>query len=741
MSSSTNQNTNARSMNGIITIDDGNGTIIENGTITTSNLEVLDNVGVNNLNVAGEVTADTFSLSFPDSSSKYIIDDTLYVGKIFQDSADNIYLSGRTIVNGTLKAPSITLGSTDLQGTLNLKAPLASPALTGTATALNLTASGTITTLNLTATGTITGIDKTDVGLGSVNNTSDADKPVSTATNTALDLKAPKTSPNFKGTPDFSQTDNVTGLVKANVGLGNVNNTSDATKFANTPLTGTTTAVNLTATGTVNLTGATVTGISKTTVGLGNVDNTSDATKFANTPLTGTTTALNIKFPVSASAYGLIWGENYSRIYDNGDLRIETDDNMWITGPAKVTIKTPSLIATGTDNLSTFIASANEKVTVVAGKGANDSNYLIVQTITVKPNHSGTITVYSPLSFFLSHEASATGQTNDNLTRTLNSASCAILKNGVAFSNPTVNSTNGYGITKSYLILKTIGATWEQFVTSLYIDFTPTYNASTTDVYQIGISASVTQSNYFNVGILRTVNFNTDVSTRTTIGSVTFNNADGANYIAPQNTTDFNNNQNLPALDGWCRTGGLISGEINASGLLTANAGVSTTTLNTTGIITAGGKINANAEIGTTNLTTSGTISSTGQVTGGSFLTAGLVQCGTLDVGTSAVIAKAQIGGGLAGFCIDSGSGSMPIFCSLTNMGANINYNDRDNYWFVMAGYRIIKYANSGYLSTSQDFDNSTGTGVAFFTSTTADTASSVRVYFKGTEITIAGLS
>jgi hypothetical protein len=48
-----------------------------------------------------------------------------------------------------------------------LKAPLASP----------------------TFTGTVSGIDKTMVGLGNVDNTSDANKPVSTATQTALDLK------------------------------------------------------------------------------------------------------------------------------------------------------------------------------------------------------------------------------------------------------------------------------------------------------------------------------------------------------------------------------------------------------------------------------------------------------------------------------------------------------------------------------------------------------------------------
>ena len=65
-----------------------------------------------------------------------------------------------------------------------------------------------------------------DVGLGNVDNTSDAAKPVSTAQQSALDLKAPLASPAFTGTP--------TGITKAHVGLGNVDNTSDANKPVST---------------------------------------------------------------------------------------------------------------------------------------------------------------------------------------------------------------------------------------------------------------------------------------------------------------------------------------------------------------------------------------------------------------------------------------------------------------------------------------------------------------------------
>jgi hypothetical protein len=67
-----------------------------------------------------------------------------------------------------------------------------------------VTKDGTQTLTNKTLTSpainTPTGITKSDVGLGNVDNTSDANKPVSTAAQTALDLKAPLESPTFTGT-------------------------------------------------------------------------------------------------------------------------------------------------------------------------------------------------------------------------------------------------------------------------------------------------------------------------------------------------------------------------------------------------------------------------------------------------------------------------------------------------------------------------------------------------------------
>lgn len=77
-------------------------------------------------------------------------------------------------------------------------------------------------TASPTFTGTVTGITSTMVGLGNVNNTSDASKPISTATQTALDLKAPLASPTFTGTAT----------------------TNDLTVSGNLTVSGTTTSIN-----------------------------------------------------------------------------------------------------------------------------------------------------------------------------------------------------------------------------------------------------------------------------------------------------------------------------------------------------------------------------------------------------------------------------------------------------------------------------------------------------------------
>jgi hypothetical protein len=127
------------------------------------------------------------------------------------------------------------------------------------------------------------------VDLGNADNTSDVNKPVSTAQQTALDLKANLASPTFTGT--------VGGISKAMVGLGNADNTSDVNKPVSTAQQ---TALNLKA----NLASPTftgiVSGISKAMVGLDNADNTSDTAKPVST---AQQTALDLKAPLASPVF------------------------------------------------------------------------------------------------------------------------------------------------------------------------------------------------------------------------------------------------------------------------------------------------------------------------------------------------------------------------------------------------------------------------------------------------------
>ncbi|SHG94048.1 hypothetical protein SAMN05443373_105149 [Flavobacterium granuli] len=132
-----------------------------------------------------------------------------------------------------------------------------------------------------TFTGTVSGITKTMVGLGNVDNTTDLLKPISTATQSALDLKADLASPTFTGT--------VSGITKTMVGLGNVDNTTDLLKPISTA---TQSALDLKADLASPTFTGTVSGITKTMVGLGNVDNTTDLLKPIST---ATQSALDLK--------------------------------------------------------------------------------------------------------------------------------------------------------------------------------------------------------------------------------------------------------------------------------------------------------------------------------------------------------------------------------------------------------------------------------------------------------------
>ena len=178
-------------------------------------------------------------------------------------------------------------------------------------TSILVTTTGTQTLTNKTIT-TPAGLVKGDVGLGNVDNTSDANKPVSSAGQTALDLKAPLASPTFTGTvvlPDNT------------VALG-TKTTGDYVATI-TGGTGVTSSAATTGEGTTH------------TLSIGQGVGTSDNVTFAGV------TADNIKVGVTgANEIDTVSGD---LTIDSAGGTVTVDDNLTVTGNLTVSGTTTSI--------------------------------------------------------------------------------------------------------------------------------------------------------------------------------------------------------------------------------------------------------------------------------------------------------------------------------------------------------------------------------------------------------------
>ncbi len=213
--------------------------------------------------------------------------------------------AGDLIVTGNYSTTFTSVGNTNV--TFPTTGTLAT--LAGTETLTNKTLTSPVIT-------TPVGLIKSDVGLSDVDNTTDLGKPISNATQLALNLKANTASPTFTGI--------VSGITKAMVGLGNVDNTSDLNKPISIAVQN---ALDLKQNildekadiNSPSFTG-TVSGITKAMIGLGNVDNTSDLNKPIST---ATQTALDLKEALA-----------------NKSLDITTDANSDVKYPSVKSVKT-----------------------------------------------------------------------------------------------------------------------------------------------------------------------------------------------------------------------------------------------------------------------------------------------------------------------------------------------------------------------------------------------------------------
>jgi hypothetical protein len=283
------------SFTGTVTLDTGVSLVFEGATANAyeTTLVVADPTADRTLtlpNATGtlatqEHVASELGTHSSDTTSVHGITDTADLAtKAYADTAVSTHSADTTSVHGIADTADLaTKAYADAAASNAISTSLGTHeadtlAVHGiTDTSLLVTTTGTQTLTNKTIT-TPAGLVKSDVGLGSVDNTTDANKPVSTATQTALDLKlasataastyAPLANPTFTGT--------VSGVTKSHVGLGNVDNTADASKPVSTAQQ---TALDLKA----DLSGATFTGA---------VSGTS-LTLSGDLTVNGTTTTLN----------------------------------------------------------------------------------------------------------------------------------------------------------------------------------------------------------------------------------------------------------------------------------------------------------------------------------------------------------------------------------------------------------------------------------------------------------------
>jgi hypothetical protein len=238
------------------TYNDGANTItlnVDTATIATTNYVDSAITGVNNQSgttyvlVSDIGVADGVASLDPDGK----VPDSQISAAIARDSELSSHTSASTSVHGIADTSALATktyadnAASTAAAAIVAAAPDALNTLNELAAALGNDASyaSTITTAlgtkapiaSPTFTGTVSGVTKTHVGLGNVDNTTDANKPISTATQTALDLKlssatasttyAPIASPTFTGT--------VGGVTKAMVGLSDVDNVSTTTIYSN----------------------------------------------------------------------------------------------------------------------------------------------------------------------------------------------------------------------------------------------------------------------------------------------------------------------------------------------------------------------------------------------------------------------------------------------------------------------------------------------------------------------------
>ncbi len=203
-------------------------------------------------------TADR-TITFPDATGTVAL--TSDISELSQDAIDSALTAGTGITktyNDGANTLTLAVDTTTIQARVTDVSDTEIGYLNGVTSAIQTqlddksTASKTETLTNKTLTSPVintpTGITKTDVGLANVDNTTDANKPVSTATQTELNLKANLSGATFTGA--VSGTDlTLSGNLTVNGTTTNINSTNLVVEDKNIVLGDTTEPADATADG------------------------------------------------------------------------------------------------------------------------------------------------------------------------------------------------------------------------------------------------------------------------------------------------------------------------------------------------------------------------------------------------------------------------------------------------------------------------------------------------------------
>ena len=210
---------------------------IVNDAVTTAKIA---DASINNAKIAADAAiaqtkiaglADSFAekapLESPTFTGSVVLPSTTSIGNL---SATEIgYLDGITSSVQTQITDASTALSNHESDTTNIHgiadtADLATKSYADTAEADAITAAGTAADSKIAT--AVAALTKSSVGLENVDNTSDANKPVSTATQTALDLKANLNAPTFTGTVTSTNDLVIDGNLTVNGTTFNASSTS-----------------------------------------------------------------------------------------------------------------------------------------------------------------------------------------------------------------------------------------------------------------------------------------------------------------------------------------------------------------------------------------------------------------------------------------------------------------------------------------------------------------------------------